>query len=163
MSTQRNCFTCGKLDSNFHCEHCPQIYYCSVECQAQDWKDGLHQYICAGVKRGHESFDYNFDDDDESQDSTRMRPQYDVPAARYLTERQRQQLQNPNFLRAWVSNTRLDQIFTYVYNADRGFYGALNESNYFWFLVNLKQISELYDATFDYRQAAAERARTMFM
>jgi hypothetical protein len=40
------CRFCGKKDSKFSCSRCLNAFYCSQECQANDWKILDHKLIC---------------------------------------------------------------------------------------------------------------------
>ncbi|XP_026689902.2 tudor domain-containing protein 1-like [Ciona intestinalis] len=46
---QKHCNVCGKVASKL-CSSCSSVYYCSVNCQKQDWLDG-HKMQCKQVKR----------------------------------------------------------------------------------------------------------------
>ena len=45
---------CERLEDGaaFHrCGRCKQAYYCSRDCQARDWKDGLHKKHCGKLSK----------------------------------------------------------------------------------------------------------------
>lgn len=79
-----------------------------------------------------------------------QRRRYVAPKDRYLDPRLRDQLTNPRFLRDWVQQNTMKTIMKRVYNADVGFYGALNESNLFWYFVYLEK--HPYNPLINYRE-----------
>lgn len=40
------CNNCGQKKGLLKCTRCQQVYYCSQECQKEDWKIGNHKEIC---------------------------------------------------------------------------------------------------------------------
>lgn len=51
VNRNRACFVCQK-NSSLRCSKCKKIYYCSVECQKQDWHS--HKLICRPEEENNE-------------------------------------------------------------------------------------------------------------
>lgn len=42
---KKNCFVCARGDTKMHrCSRCQSVYYCSAQCQKQDW--AAHKQVC---------------------------------------------------------------------------------------------------------------------
>lgn len=50
----RTCVKCGTVGNNMRkCGECHAVWYCSKECQEQDWRSGCHKAVCNGLKQGN--------------------------------------------------------------------------------------------------------------
>lgn len=45
--TNKMCQYCGKSDSKFNCSKCMKAFYCSKQCQVNDWKELNHKHVCS--------------------------------------------------------------------------------------------------------------------
>ena len=152
------CNVCKK-ESQFICGNCQSIHYCSQKCQQKDWTHLGHEMICNDLKRKRDADQQHSEYGPYTKSSRTLA---ETPLRRTLPPRLLALLDNPTFIYDWVQQNTMDLIMNKVYPADVGFYGVLNESNWFWYFVYYRFVqpnviqrntySSAYNSAINYRQ-----------
>lgn len=141
------CNNCG-IKTHLVCGRCAQTFYCSVQCQQIGWP----AHICNnGNKRGR---DEEEEEDERDKRFHVMNPEHE------LSEMMRMRIQNDKFLQEWISHASVALVRDGVAQANHGLYGALNQSNRFWYLVVLRMAGKMaWDPRMNYKIAAMHMMR----